>query len=400
MAKFMFVVPPFFGHISPTLSVGASLIASGHQVIWVGIQPLADEHIPRGGRFLVPEQELAQHQEAIHQILKRQDDGPKLSGAETIRLALEETYLPFARFMMKGVCRIASEFEPDVIVSDCITFAGALCAYIKGIPCITTTPVPPDVMSDAMKMSRIFEWQRTLIMDLQRESGIYTDDVVIHSWKLNIVFTSKEFAGYQEPPPHMQFVGPVAGRPNNVAFDWNRLASTTRPAVFVSLGTLLVDIRKDFFQKLIDAFAGEPLTMVVATDPALFDTWPVNFIVQGFVPQLKVMERMDAVICHGGFNTVNDALLNGLPMLITPIAYDHFHTAALIEQAGCGIKIRYKRLRITDFKNAVWDLLQKETYRTAAQRIRETFIQAGGNAKAVTLLEQFAAENRVLQQAG
>jgi UDP:flavonoid glycosyltransferase YjiC (YdhE family) len=82
--------------------------------------------------------------------------------------------------------------------------------------------------------------------------------------------------------------------------------------------------------------------------------------------------------------------MNGLPMLITPIAYDHFHTAKLIEDAGCGIKIRYKRLRIDDLKTAVFELLEDPKYRNAAVRIKETFIAAGGNDKAVQLLEEFA----------
>ncbi|PSL27077.1 glycosyltransferase [Chitinophaga ginsengisoli] len=394
MSKFMFVVPPFFGHISPTLSVGGSLLAKGHEVIWVGLKELAAEHIPAGGRFIVPHAELAEHQPAIQAILKMQDDGPNLSGVETLKLALEGTYIPFARFMLPGVSRIADEFKPDVIVSDCITFAGALCAHLKDIPCVTTTPVPPDVTGDAMQSPKIFEWQQSLIKNLQYELGIYTDEYVIHSREMNMVFTSKEFAGSKDPLPHLKFVGPVKGRPNNTPFDWDRLSRATTPKVFVSLGTLLVDIRKEFFQKLIDAFAGEPLTIVAATDPAIFPEWPDNFIVQGFVPQSQLMPQMDAVICHGGFNTVNDAFVNGLPMLITPIAYDHFHTASLIENAGCGIKLRYKRLRVPDLKAAMWEVLNNPKYRQAAQHIRDTFIQAGGNDKAVELLETFAQERK------
>jgi len=394
MSKFMFVVPPFFGHISPTLSVGGSLLAKGHEVIWVGLKELAPEHIPAGGRFIVPYAELAPWQTAIQDILNMQDEGPKLSGVETLKLALEGTYIPFARFMVPGVSRIADEFQPDVIISDCITFAGALCAYQKDIPCVTTTPVPPDVTGDAMQSPKIFEWQQQLIRNLQYELGIYTGEYVIHSRDMNIVFTSQEFAGSKDPLPHMRFVGPVKGRPNDAPFDWDRLSRARYPKVFVSLGTLLVDIRKEFFEKLIAAFADEPITIVAATDPAIFPQWPDNFIVQGFVPQSQLMPHMNAVICHGGFNTVNDAFVNGLPMLITPIAYDHFHTASLIENAGCGIKLRYKRLRIPDLKTAMWEVLDNPKYRNAAQHIRDTFIKAGGNDKAVQLLETFAQERK------
>lgn len=400
MSKFLFVVPPFFGHISPTLSIGASLLARGHEVKWFGITALATAHLPEGGEFIYPKDDLLPFAEEIDRILKRQDDGPACSGPEVMKLALEDTYVPFAKMMMPGLHKYVDLWKPDVIINDCITFAGALCAYLKGIPSVTTTPVPPDVMGDtAASAPKIFEWQQNLILGLQQEVGIYGNEIHIHSHQLNMVFTSQAFAGFDEKLPHMQFVGPVKGRPNLAPFDWERLSKATTPKVFVSLGTLLVDIRAAFFQKLIDAFANEPITIVAATNPDIFEKWPENFIVNGFVPQSELMPYMDAVICHGGFNTVNDTFTNGLPMLITPIAYDHFHTAKLIEQAGCGISIRYKRLRISDLRDSVFELLENPKYRLAAEKIRDTFIEAGGNEKAVELLEDFAKNNSVLEPA-
>ncbi|MBO9638199.1 MAG: glycosyl transferase [Siphonobacter aquaeclarae] len=391
MSRYLFVIPPFFGHVSPTLSVGATLLARGHEVAWFGITSLKPEHIPAGGSYHVPD--LTEYEEDIALMLRRQDDGPSVSGPEVLKLALEETYLPIARFMRKGLLDFLDAWQPDVVVNDCITFAGALCARLKGIPCVTTTPVPPDVMGNAEETApKIAEWQQNLIRGLQEEFGIQEESLHIHSHRLNMVFTSRAFAGLDPAPPHMEFVGPVRGRPNEVLFDWERLHQAKGPKIFVSLGTLLVDIRKAFFSKLVEAFADEPLTIIAATDPAALESWPENFIVQGFVPQAALMPHMDLVICHGGFNTVNDTFVNGLPMLITPIAYDHFHTAKLIERAGCGISIRYKRLRINDLRSAVYELLENPTYREAAVRIQTTFREAGGNDRAVELLETFARE--------
>ncbi|MHA4809434.1 glycosyltransferase [Flavitalea flava] len=389
MARFLFVVPPFFGHISPTLSVGASLLARGHAVVWVGIREIDQEHIPRGGKFLVPQEELAEHEDTIRKILKRQDDGPRIGGAEALKLALEETYLPFCRILMNGLNRLADDFEPDVIISDCTMFAGAICAFQKGIPLVTTTPVPPALLEDTIRTPRVFEWQKNLIMGLHQELGIPTEEFMVHPDKLNLVFTSQEFAGIRDPPPGMKFVGPVQGRPSPVEFDWGLLAGTTRPIVYVSIGTLLVDIRKTFFRQLTEAFAGEPLTIIAATEPDILETWPDNFIVQRYVPQTEIMARVDAVICHGGFNTVNDSFLHGLPMVILPMAYDQFHTASLVEKAGCGIALRYKRMRIPALREALWEVLRNDSYRKAALLTRETFIRAGGAEKAVFYLEEF-----------
>lgn len=394
MAKFLFVVPPFFGHISPTLSVGAGLLAKGHDVAWAGIRNLNSEHIPPGGQFMVPQEELADQQETIGEILKRQDDGPGIGGAEAIKLALEETCLPFCRIMMHGLSRLVDDFAPDILISDCTMFAGAFCAYHKGIPLVTTTPVPPALLNEAIRAPRIFEWQKNIILNLQKEFDIPAETFMIHSNTLNLVFTSSEFAGIKDAPASMKFVGPVQGRPNPASFDWERLAGSTYPKIFVSIGTLLVDIRKKFFRQLTAAFADEPLTIIAATEPDILESWPGNFIVQGFVPQTEVMARVDAVICHGGFNTVNDCFLQGLPMVIIPMAYDQFHTASLVEKAGCGIALRYKRMRETDLRAALWEVLRKDNYRNAARSVRDGFILAGGVDKAVFYLEEFENNNK------
>lgn len=391
MAKFLFVVPPFFGHISPTLSVGADLLVRGHQVSWVGLQPLAGKHLPAGGRFLVPQATQEQHGAEIARIVKRQDEGAALSGAEGLKLAFQETYIPFCHFLMKGLPAIVDQLQPDLIINDCLAFAGGICAYQKGIPFVTTTPVPPDVLKNVDKMPRILAWQRSLLHDLLAEYQLSPEEPALHSTRLNLVFTSREFARVADPPAHMQFVGPVRGRPDETDFPWDRLDNMKGPRLFVSLGTLLVDVRRGFFQKMVTAFAHQPLNIIAATDPAILDEWPANFLAQTYVPQTRLMEQVSAVICHGGFNTVNDAIHHARPLLITPIAYDHFHTASLVEAAGCGLQVRYSRMRIDDLKAAVWKLLENEKYRLGAERHRSHFLAAGGTTRAVALLEEAAA---------
>jgi hypothetical protein len=40
------------------------------------------------------------------------------------------------------------------------------------------------------------------------------------------------------------------------------------------------------------------------------------------------------LVCHGAFNTVNDALCEGVPMVIVPLAWDHLEVAQRIVEAG------------------------------------------------------------------
>ena len=387
MGKFLFVVPPFFGHLSPTLSVGNSLLEKGHQVAWTGLIPLSADIFPEGGHYFFPENELNEHAKEIERILKLQDEGPNLSVFEAAKLALEDTAIPFAKIMLNGVDAVIDAFQPDVIINDCLAFAGGLAAYRRGIPYVTTIPVPPDVAGKVE--SKATEGHLSRILNLQRSVGIETDECVVFSPHLSLAFTSKEFAGINGFAGNIRFVGPVTGRPNNVPFDWERLSQTTNPKVYATIGTLLVDIHKAFFSRLIEAFKDKPITIIAATSPDILDNRPDNFIVRKFVPQTELMKHVDAVICHGGFNTVNEAISNGLPILITPIGYDHFHTANLIEKAGCGINIKYKRIKPEKLVRAMDELLTNPAYREAAEKMRKTFADAGGNKKAVEYLETF-----------
>lgn len=46
MSKFAFIVPPLTGHINPTLSVGAELLAMGHEVAWISLDEQLQTKLP------------------------------------------------------------------------------------------------------------------------------------------------------------------------------------------------------------------------------------------------------------------------------------------------------------------------------------------------------------------
>ncbi len=47
MSRFLFVVPPLYGHINPTVPVGLELTKRGHDVAWVGVEGVEDM-LPEG----------------------------------------------------------------------------------------------------------------------------------------------------------------------------------------------------------------------------------------------------------------------------------------------------------------------------------------------------------------
>jgi MGT family glycosyltransferase len=360
--------------------------------VWAGLTEIKPELIPSGGIYFVLKDSYLKNKEEIQDIIKLQDKGSNMPALEALKLGLQDTYIPFAKIMFDEFSDLVDKCKPDVIVNDCITFVGGLTAHVKDIPLATITPITPNAIHDPGTAPKVTQWVHDSIIGLQNSVGIPDDDEFIFSKELNMFYTSQKFVGYkdEECPPYMKFIGALTGRPDHTPFDWDRLKNIKNPIVYISLGTVLVDIRKEFFSRMIEALGNKDVTVIAATDPSILEEWPDNFIVQSYVPQSELLKHVDTVIGHGGLNTVCDTYMNGIPMLIIPMAFDQSHTASLIEQYGCGIRIRYKRMRIKDIEHAIDELLNNPKYKTAAKEIQASFIEAGGNKRAADLLENLA----------
>ena len=55
-----------------------------------------------------------------------------------------------------------------------------------------------------------------------------------------------------------------------------------------------------------------------------------------FVPQRPILAAEDVAIVNGGLNTVMDALAEGVPLVVVPIAFEQAAVAARVERAGAG----------------------------------------------------------------
>ena len=119
-----------------------------------------------------------------------------------------------------------------------------------------------------------------------------------------------------------------------------RLAATTgdRPRAYVSLGTFL-SARGDVLRLVADALRAlswDAVLVTGAADPRELGPLPSEWVVRAHVPQLAALRACDVVVCHGGNNTVTEALSAGLPILAAPFSTDQFAGAEDMCRAGLG----------------------------------------------------------------
>lgn len=395
MGRFLFVIPPLAGHINPTLSVGARLLEGGHEVIWAGHEALLVGHdggladrLPKGGRFMAVDDTMSR--EAYRKII---DKSPSVKGLNRLKFLYEEVFIPMARGTMDGVARLADRVRPDVIINDQQAFAGAVVAWQKGIPYATFCTTSAGVQEPLEGFDKVTRWEHDRIIAFQQSCGVASPEKLNTSARLAVIFSSPLFVGeHYRFPDHYCFVGPsITHRMDPTPFPFTRLKEASVPKVLVSLGTVNQEQGRPFFEKITAAFAhGEVLVVAVAPDD-FFDEIPENFIVRKQIPQLDVLPWVDCVVSHAGHNTVCEALMNGLPLVVTPIMDDQSKVASQVVAAGAGIRLKYRRFKPVDMHDAVMALIHEPSYRDNALKIRTSFVNAGGTEKAVRRLEELLA---------
>ena len=76
------------------------------------------------------------------------------------------------------------------------------------------------------------------------------------------------------------------------------------------------------------------------------------------IPGIKVLPHVDAVIHHGGNNTMIETLYYGKPMIVMPFCYDLWHdNAQRIVEKGFGLKLDPLRCTKENVNKAIQQIL-------------------------------------------
>lgn len=364
--RFLLVVPPLAGHVAPLRGVAAALSSRGHAVAWCGPEPdlstLVSGHVFPAGDPTPFSLSLRP---------------PGLRGFAALKHLWESYLVPLADAMVPGVSSAVSAFEPDVVVVDQQAMAGALVAARCGLPWATSASTSTELADPLGSLPKIASWVSELQAGLRARHGVLLGDLRF-SPHLVLAFTTRALAGECRLAVPVSYVGPALPAASG---EWSPVDD--RPLVVVTLGTSNDSAGSRFLAESVDALAGMPGVQGLVVDPT-GSLVSESVLLARRIPQVAAFARASVVVCHGGHNTVCEALSAGVPLVVAPIRDDQSMLAQQVVTASAGVRLRFDRAKAADIRKAIESA---PGYAPGAEKIRKSFEAAGGAEEAADHLE-------------
>ncbi|GAA3456324.1 glycosyltransferase [Dactylosporangium matsuzakiense] len=382
MSRFLFLSLPLIGHVNPMAAVAAALIRRGHAVQWAGSESFLRPLLGAGAD--------------IHPIPLRAHRGQAERGLDATRTRWAGYIVPHAKVTRKGVEAAVEAFRPDVLVVDQHAIAGAIVANARGLRWVSAAPTTMELTRPFRRgLPGVETWIHGRIAEAWTAAG--QPGSPPHDLRFSpygtIAFTAGALAGDPAgfPAPSestVDLVGPsLAARESGPEFpmDW---LDPGRRHVLVTMGTLSMDIAKDFYRRVDEALQplGDRLQAIVVAPERTLDSVADHVLVRHRVPVLDLLPHLDAVVSHGGLNTVSEALVHGVPLVIAPIKGDQALNAAAVQAAGAGVRVSFDHVRPDDLRARLLHLLDDPAWAAAARAEGDRLLAAGGAEAAATIL--------------
>jgi zeaxanthin glucosyltransferase len=161
--------------------------------------------------------------------------------------------------------------------------------------------------------------------------------------------------------------------------------SKGRKVVYVSLGTHV------FYYSAAETFLGTALA-AASTNPDLFFVIAVgkgrkleafraklpvpvsdNVLLTDFVPQVCMLRQSSVMVTNGGLGTIKECILNRVPMLVVPCAFDQEGNAARVVFHGLGLRHRISSVSASELSDGIRQCLTREDFKLNLAKMAERF---------------------------
>src|SRR5215211_2787666 len=340
---------------------------------------------------------------------------------ETLILPIWEQLIAGSIYVEERLGEIFTEVQPDVIVQDnVVAFPAVLAAGVPWVRIVSCNPLElpdsalPPVFSGLPTADRA-EWAAfrqtysRLLADLHHTFDDFVqargcpalpdDGFMIESPYLTLYIYPEE-ADYTRatrlaPTIHrldssVRTTDPPFVKPAQLDGD--------RKLIYVSLGSLGA-AEPELMGRLVDLLAGTPHRAIMSLGPQAGQlALPDNIYGEEFLPQPSILPLVDAVITHGGNNTITESFHFGQPMLVLPLFWDQHDNAQRVDELDFGHRLAPFGFSDTEFLAALDDALTDEARRARMSAMAQRLQANPGPVRAADLIERLAVEQEPIHR--
>ncbi len=375
---------PMEGVVGPLLPIAHALRARGHEVL-LAVGPDVQGRVEGAG---LDARVVGPH--AMEAVMRTMSDPAAAespgAGPTFGSVMFGEVFAPDLLPQLRAV---ADEFVPHAVVHPPVEAASPIVAAERDIPSVTYGfgQLLDDAMVRALAGRVAPLWEAAGLAP-DAHAGIYRDcflDPCPPSMRL----------GAAAPARVVQAIRPEIPGATSDPLPAEIASLGERPLLYVTLGTVPIFNQMAVFEVLLDAVAREDIDVVVTVgannDPAALAPRAGNVHVYQWLPLRPLLDRCDAVMCHGGSGTTLAALNAALPLVIVPMGADQFENALACENAGTARVVRPGDVEVSSVREAVRAVMAPESpQRRAAQRLADEIAAMPEPYDAMAVIETLA----------
>lgn len=206
---------------------------------------------------------------------------------------------------------------------------------------------------------------------------------------LSLLCDIPEFAPTSNLPDNFKYIGPVCWIPKIPLPEQLNHLDPNRPVIYLTIGSTGPTLLKLFFDSLADT----NFQCVLTTGNAIkVSSWPKNFMVFDFLPAHEVLKKSNMVICHGGNNTIYQAISYGTPIIGIATNFDQQMHLQRVEALELGLRLP-KKVKKCDLQSAVDKILTNQKYKNNVERYKKIISNYGNGEKGVALMIAWYEQN-------
>lgn len=424
MARILFTVWPFPGHVHPNVAIGHALDERGHAAAFYTGGSLRASL--EGEGFRVFPFECVDEPRVRDIVLTLDALSLDWTSATRRKALLREWLLETVDAQLADLTLVVDEWRPDLLVCDPAMWGPLLVLHeTLGLPLavmsyvaacllpgpegpIVGVPLPRSTGSMSRAIRRVLRAVETIVAaDFRRRADAVRIRYGLRPMRTSVTAFSGQMPLYLVPstslfdrqrsdlPRSVRYVGPCHwDRPSDVAPPpWLADLARDRPLVYVTEGTMHSKSAM-VLRSALQGLATAPVRVVATTgrhrDPATLELGvvPANARVERFVPHSDLFPHTDLVVTTGGTGTTLSALSAGIPLVVVPTAWDQPENAWRVVEAGAGVRIPANRCTPDAVRSAVERILGDPSFARNARRLSADFARYRGAAAAADLLEE------------